>query len=94
MLDQGTAGFSLRAVVACMCQLGSDISQGTSKGSTWKCIHVLIFPRFPKQNKTKLNKEKQIPCQTNGHLLVLYVKLLLHSSETESSQRSHRDSLV
>lgn len=68
MLDQGTAGFSLHAVVACMCQLGSDISQATSKGSTRKCIHVLIFPRFPRQNKMKLikkkknlNKEKQIP---------------------------------
>lgn len=60
MLDQGTAGFSLHAVVACTCQLGSDISQGTSKGSTRKCIHVQIFPRFPRQNKMKLIKENSI----------------------------------
>lgn len=47
MLERAAAGFSLHAVVgSCMCQLGSDISQGTSKGRTWKCTHVLIFTAF------------------------------------------------
>lgn len=46
---------SLHAEVACMCQLGSDFSQGTSKGSAYNCAHVLICHRFLIRKEIKEN---------------------------------------
>lgn len=63
-LDQAAAGFSLQAVVSCMCQLVSDMSQETSNGCSWRRTHALMFHSFLRQNKTKTKtklKKKQPP---------------------------------
>lgn len=83
---QAAAGFSLQAVVSCMCQLVSDLSQETSKGRSWRRTHALMFHSFLRQNKTK-TETKLKKATPPRQLLLLFVELLLHFSETEGSQR-------